>query len=54
MSKIVEEVKASLRIDAVNGDGMERAVFASQVQALIEYVEELEFNIEMRDMGGSV
>jgi hypothetical protein len=42
MEEIVEEVKASLHLDAGNGDEMERATFIAQVQKLVEYAENLE------------
>jgi hypothetical protein len=39
---VIERVKAALAVDAFNGDEMERAVFASQVQELVELAEKLE------------
>ena len=61
MIDIVQRVEASLRMDAINGDGMERSVFESQIRELVQYtntlqdrVEDLEIEIENDRMGGSV
>lgn len=58
MNDIVQRVEASLRMNAINGDGMERGVFESQIQELVKYartledkIDNLEWENEKRDLG---
>lgn len=51
MSNIAKRLRASLKFDAINGDGFERSVCAGQMQEAAAYIDELESRITKQERG---